>query len=57
VARVDPSTIQHTEKADGEPPSTRVKLAVIHSTLEATGVEFIDESGSGAEKRLRRNSP
>jgi hypothetical protein len=57
VARVDPSTVRHAERADGEPTVTCAKLAAVHSTLGATGVEFIDESGSGADKRLRRNSP
>ena len=51
MASVAPNTVARLERGDPTQPST---LKVVRLTLEAAGIEFIDENGGGAGVRLRR---
>lgn len=48
------STIQRMEACDDVPVVSTKNLAVVQSTLEAAGVEFIPENGGGAGVRLKK---
>nr|WP_246571913.1 transcriptional regulator [Bradyrhizobium liaoningense] len=55
AARVGVATIRRVEVLDGELPVTAANEEALRRTLEAAGVEFIDEdNGGGAGVRLRR---
>ena len=53
-ASVGLSTVQRSEKTEGEPQITKANLAAIRAALEAAGVEFIPENGGGPGVRLRK---
>ncbi|MET4318283.1 transcriptional regulator [Bradyrhizobium sp. RT5a] len=60
AAKVGVATIRRVEVLDGEIPVTAANEEALRRTLEAAGVEFIDDNGGGAGVRLRRgprNSP
>ena len=48
------TTIRRAELADGETSMTAANDLAIRRTLEAAGVEFIDENGGGPGVRLRK---
>jgi transcriptional regulator with XRE-family HTH domain len=51
-AKVGPATVSRFERSEAEPiPAT---LSAIRSALEAAGVEFIAENGSGPGVRLKK---
>ncbi|MFV3131733.1 helix-turn-helix domain-containing protein [Niveispirillum sp. KHB5.9] len=49
------ATIRRAESHAGVPTLTTANLTAIQSALEAAGIDFIFEDGSGAGIRLRRN--
>lgn len=51
------ATIRRAESHLGIPSLTAANLAAIRSALEAAGVEFIPENGSGPGVRLRKVNP
>jgi len=48
------TTIRRAELADGETSMTTANDSAVRRTLEAAGVEFIDEDGGGPGVRLRQ---
>ena len=50
------TTIRRAELTDSETSLTAANDLAIRRTLEAAGVEFIDENGGGAGVRLRKPS-
>ena len=50
MARVSPTTITRLERGEGLYPRT---VDAIRAVLEAAGVEFIPENGSGGGVRLK----
>jgi transcriptional regulator with XRE-family HTH domain len=52
-AQVSPTTITRLERGESLYPRT---VQAIRATLEAAGVEFIEENGSGPGVRLRKPS-
>jgi hypothetical protein len=48
------ATIKRAELADGETSMTMANDLAVRRTLEAAGVEFIDENGGGPGVRLRQ---
>ena len=46
-------TIKRLEAVDGVPPGRATTVLVVQRTLEAAGIEFIDENGGGPGVRLR----
>ena len=48
------ATIRRAELAEGETSLTAANDLAIRRTLEAAGVEFIDENGGGPGVRLRK---
>ena len=55
-AEVGVTTIRRAELTASETKLTRVNDQAIRRTLEAAGVEFIDENGGGPGVRLRGRS-
>jgi hypothetical protein len=49
-------TIRRAELADQDTSMTAANALAIRRTLEAAGVEFIDENGGGPGVRLRKRS-
>ena len=47
------TTIRRAELSEGETSMTTANDSAVRRTLEAAGVEFIDENGGGAGVRLR----
>jgi hypothetical protein len=54
ASRVGVATIRRVEILDGPIPVTTANGTALRSTLEAAGVEFIDENGGGPGVRLRK---
>ena len=52
-AKVSPDTVARLERGEALAPRT---LAAIRTTLEAAGVEFIEENGGGPGVRLAARS-
>jgi hypothetical protein len=50
------ATIRRAELVEGPTTMTAPNDAAIRRTLEAAGVEFIDENGGGPGVRLRKSS-
>ena len=48
------TTIRRAELAEGETSMTTANDSAVRRTLEAAGVEFIDENGGGPGVRLRQ---
>ena len=48
------TTIRRAELAEGETSMTTANDSTVRRTLEAAGVEFIDENGGGPGVRLRK---
>jgi transcriptional regulator with XRE-family HTH domain len=48
------TTIRRAELAEGETSMTTANDSAVRRTLEAAGVEFIDENGGGPGVRLRK---
>ena len=48
------TTIRRAELAEGGTSMTTANDSAVRRTLEAAGVEFIDENGGGPGVRLRR---
>ncbi len=53
-AKVGVMTVRRAEADDGPVKTLPNNLAAIRAALEAAGVEFIPENGSGAGVRLRK---
>jgi transcriptional regulator with XRE-family HTH domain len=51
------TTIRRAELTEGETSLTTANDLAVRRTLEAAGVEFIDEDGGGPGVRLRQRSP
>jgi ribosome-binding protein aMBF1 (putative translation factor) len=61
-AAVGIQTIKRMEAVDGVPPGRATTLSDVQRTLEAEGIEFIEENGGGPGVRLKmrqtsRSSP
>ena len=56
ASKVGVATIRRVEVIEGDIPVTAANELAIRRTLEAAGVEFIDENGGGAGVRLRQAS-
>ena len=54
ASKVGVATIRRVETIEGELPVTAANQAALRATLEAAGVEFIDENGGGPGVRLRK---
>lgn len=54
ASKVGVATIRRVETIDGRIPVTAANEAALRATLEAAGVEFIDENGGGPGVRLRK---
>ncbi|MDB5610379.1 MAG: uncharacterized protein JWP25_7279 [Bradyrhizobium sp.] len=54
ASKVGVATIRRVEVVEGEIPVTDANEAALRHALEAAGVEFIDENGSGPGVRLRK---
>jgi hypothetical protein len=58
ASKVGVATIRRAEVVDGEIPVTLANEAAIRRTLEAAGIEFIEDNGGGEGVRFRkRQSP
>jgi len=53
ASKVGVATIRRVEVIDGEIPVTAPNEAAIRRALEAAGIEFIDEDGTGEGVRFR----
>ncbi|WP_082478481.1 helix-turn-helix transcriptional regulator [Rhizobium sp. Leaf386] len=51
------STIRRAEAEDGVPSLTSANLKLIRLALEAAGIEFIPENGSGVGVRFKKQAP
>jgi hypothetical protein len=56
ASKVGVATIRRVETLEGEIPVTAANEAALRATLEAAGVEFIDENGGGPGVRLRKRT-
>ena len=56
ASKVGVATIRRVEIIDGNIPVTLANELAIRRTLEAAGVEFIDENGGGPGVRLRKSA-
>jgi ribosome-binding protein aMBF1 (putative translation factor) len=54
-SKVGVATIRRAEHADGEPSMTVPNNLTLRRTLEAAGIEFIDENGGGEGVRFRKS--
>jgi hypothetical protein len=54
ASKVGVATIRRVEVLDGEIPVTLANEAAIRRALEAAGIEFIEENGTGEGVRFRR---
>jgi hypothetical protein len=54
ASKIGVATIRRVEVLDGNIPVTTANDLAIRRTLEAAGVEFIDENGGGPGVRLRK---
>ena len=52
LSKVGVATIRRVEVIDGELPVTAANEAAIRQALEAAGIEFIDEDGTGEGVRF-----
>jgi hypothetical protein len=50
------TTIRRAELAEGETSMTTVNDSAVRRTMEAAGVEFIDENGGGPGVRLKKRT-
>ena len=50
------TTIRRAELAEGETSMTTANDSMVRRTLEAAGVEFIDENGGGPGVRLKKRT-
>jgi ribosome-binding protein aMBF1 (putative translation factor) len=50
------TTIRRAELAEGETSMTTVNDSAVRRTLEAAGVEFIEENGGGPGVRLKKRT-
>jgi hypothetical protein len=50
------TTIRRAELAEGETSMTTANDSTVRRTLEAAGVEFIEENGGGPGVRLKRRT-
>jgi hypothetical protein len=50
------TTIRRAELAEGETSMTTVNDSALRRTLEAAGVEFIEENGGGPGVRLKKRT-
>ena len=50
------TTIRRAELAEGETSMTTANDSAVRRTLEAAGVEFIDENGGGPGVRLKKRT-
>jgi len=50
------TTIRRAELAEGETSMTTANDSTVRRTLEAAGVEFIDENGGGSGVRLKKRT-
>ena len=50
------ATIRRAELAEGETSMTTANDSAVRRTLEAAGVEFIDENGGGPGVRLKKRT-
>ena len=50
------TTIRRAELSEGETSMTTANDSAVRRTLEAAGVEFIDENGGGPGVRLRKRT-
>jgi hypothetical protein len=57
AAALGANTVRRAEAADDETSLTAANELAVRRALEAAGVEFIDENGSGAGVRLRKAAP
>lgn len=57
AAKLGLMTIRRAEALDGAISVTAANAAAIRTALEAAGVEFIPENGSGPGVRLRKDRP
>ena len=51
------ATVRRAELAESATSMTAANDAAVRRTLEAAGVEFIDQNGGGAGVRLRKSAP
>jgi transcriptional regulator with XRE-family HTH domain len=56
-SRVSLRTIRRAELAEQDTSMTAANDLAVRRSLEAAGVEFIDENGGGPGVRLQRQSP
>lgn len=54
AAKVSPATVTRVE---ADLPANASTLAAIRATLEAAGIEFLEENGGGPGVRLRKAEP
>ena len=54
ASKVGVATIRRVEVVEGEIPVTPANEEALRRTLEAAGVEFIDENGGGPGVRLKK---
>src|SRR5258708_10309821 len=54
ASKVGVATIRRAEVIDGEIPVTAANEAALRRTLEAAGVELIEENGGGVGVRLKK---
>jgi ribosome-binding protein aMBF1 (putative translation factor) len=54
AAALGANTVRRAEAADDQTSLTAANELAVRRALEAAGVEFIDENGSGAGMRLRK---
>jgi hypothetical protein len=54
LSKVGVATIRRVEVIDGEIPVTAANEAAIRQALEAAGIEFIEEDGTGEGVRFRK---
>jgi len=55
LSKVGVATIRRVEVIDGEIPVTAANEAAIRQALEAAGIEFIDEDGTGEGVCFRKS--
>jgi ribosome-binding protein aMBF1 (putative translation factor) len=56
-AALGANTVRRAEVAEEETSLTAANELAIRRTLEAAGIEFIDENGGGPGVRLRKRQP
>ncbi len=56
AANISVPTLKRMEGAEGEAPGYANNVDAVRRTLEAAGIEFIEENGAGPGVRLRKPS-